>query len=112
MNVEARNSSKKRKSLFAADFRVFQSVMMQNPVIDPLRSCPLSIFLFKAQAAPGYPGKKAQIPLRLGINNSAVWTRRAIVAGFAGFAFTKYAGTTPFNSATVFGVNAPMGILL
>lgn len=72
MDIEARDGGKERDSLLATDFRRFQTIMMQYPIIDSFCRSALLHFLLKAQASPWDSGEEPQIPVWLSVDNPSM----------------------------------------
>ncbi len=72
MNVDAGDGREKRNAFLTPGFGFFNSIVIQNTVVDTLGGSALFHFGFPKQTAARDFGKKAQIPFRLGVNNPAV----------------------------------------
>ena len=101
MDIEARDCGKEGDPLFAAHLGIFQAVMMQYPVVDPLRRCAFLHLQLEVITAPRDSGKEAQIPFWLGIDDPAVWGRRAAATGVTGLTLAAHTRTPPFDTAAV-----------
>ena len=108
MNVKRRNGNKKRNTFLAACFRIFNAIVVQNPVVDPFGSSACLHFEFPQLAAAWDFGKKAQIPIGFSVNDPAVVGRRTSIASLAALGFAANTGAAPLSTAAVFAAKAPI----
>lgn len=107
MDVDTGNHSEEWIAFFTVDLHIMQMIVIEDPIIYPLWTCAVIVDLFIFLCAAGHRGIKADIPIRFGIDTSAV--RRGGTGILAGTAVHFPAGwwTTPFTAASV-GVISPI----
>ena len=104
VDVEARNGGEERDSLFTTDMRIFNTVVVQDSIVDTLGSGTLLHEGFPFKAAAGDSGKESQIPIRFGVSSSAVRGEGAADTVITGFAASFRAA--PLEAAAVTAAEA------
>ena len=107
MDVDTGNNRKKWITLFTMYPHIMQMIVIEDPIVYSLRTCAVIVNLFILCCAARYWSIKADIPIRFGIDASAI---RGVGTGiFAGTAVHFPTGwrTMPFAAVSV-GVISPI----
>ena len=99
MDVESGQSGEERDSLLTSDVGVFDTVVVEDAVVDTLGGSAFFKNSFPPKGTTRDFGKEAQIPLGLGVNGSAVRGLRTANAVRARLMASPWAA--PFKAATV-----------
>lgn len=98
MNIDGGKGNIKRNTLFTTGMAVLDTIILQDAVIDALRGGTFVHKVFPRKRTADDAGKKAEIPVELGVENAAIGgfgTRGASGKGINGKTFAR---TAPFDA--------------
>ena len=101
MDVKSSDSDSKTNTFFAACSIIFNTIIIKNTVVDPFNGSSGFHFFSPGIAASRDSGKQAQIPIRFGIDNPAIFRGRAAITGVTRLALAANTRTAPLQTAAV-----------
>ena len=101
MDVKSSNGGKKGDSFFPSVVRIFQAIVMEDTVIDPLGSSTLFHDLDETVTTSGDCSEEAKIPFRFGVNNPSVGGLGTALAEIRWIAFAEDTGAAPLDTRAI-----------
>lgn len=102
MDIDGGNHGVECIALFAPDFRFFQTIIVEYPVVYSFAGSALLHDGFPLGAAPRDFGEQSWVPFRFGIADPPVGRTRAAIARRGSFSFSANTRAAPLYPATIF----------